>query len=131
MEDKKKILLIDDETDFCFFVKENLEQMGIFEVITTTSGAEGIRLAKRIKPDLVLVDILMPNVGGPEVVENLMNDQVTKNVPVVFLTAVVSKAEIGAELIKEIGGQHFIAKPVDTDALARIIKNVLGAHMNA
>lgn len=54
---KKKILLIDDEEDFCFFVKLNLEKTGKFEVLTTTSGSKGIILASKEQPDLILLDI--------------------------------------------------------------------------
>lgn len=122
---KKKILLIDDEEDFCFFVKKNLEQTREFEVITTTSGEEGIKLARLKKPDLVLLDILMPKVTGPDVVEVLLNDQKTKNIPVIFLTAMVTQREIGVESMKNIGGRDFIAKPVDTERLLNSIKMVL------
>jgi len=62
--DKKKILLVDDEEDFCFFVKLNLERTGKYQVFTATNGMEGIRLAKQLKPDLIFLDIVMPKMGG-------------------------------------------------------------------
>ena len=125
MPEKKKILLIDDEKDFCFFVKRNLEATGEFEVITANRGEEGIKLAREHKPDLILLDIVMPKMTGDDAATALISDPKTKNIPLVFLTAQVSKGEIGVESIKEIGGNLFIAKPVDTEKLVNAIKTVL------
>lgn len=122
----KKILLIDDEEDFCFFVKKNLEHTGEFEVVPATDGKKGIALAREDKPDLILLDILMPEITGSDVAEILLNDPKTKQIPLIFLTAVVTKEEIGVESIKEIGNQNFIAKPVDIERLISCIKKVLG-----
>jgi len=130
MPEKKKILLIDDEEDFCFFVRQNLEQTGEFEVITANRGVEGINLAREKKPDLILLDIVMPRLNGPDVAEILENDPKTKEIPLIFLTAVVTKEEIGARSIKEIGGRLFIAKPVDTERLVSSIKTVLREIIN-
>ncbi len=131
MADKKKILLIDDEENICFFVKNNLEATGGFEVITTTDGQEGLQLAKQKKPDLILLDIIMPKMSGSDVAENLFLDSRTKHIPVVFLTAVVTQREIGIESVKEIGGQYFVAKPFDTEKLVDSIKMVLEEKSNA
>ncbi|MBL7069239.1 MAG: response regulator [Candidatus Omnitrophica bacterium] len=117
----KKILLIDDEEDFCFFVKNNLERESAFDVITTTSGKEGIKLAKKIKPDLILLDILMPDISGDEVARQLRTIEGIKETPIVFLTATVRREEVEA---KEgvIGGYPFIAKPVDVEKLIQEIE---------
>jgi CheY-like chemotaxis protein len=126
MRNRKKILLIDDEEDFCFFVRKNLEQTREFEVTTATTGEEGIRLARKQKPDLILLDILMPKLTGNDVAEVLYNDPTTKDIPFVFLTAIVTNEEVGIASVKEIGGSNFIAKPVDTEKLVGSIKMVLG-----
>ncbi len=126
MIEKKKILLIDDEEDFCFFIRQNLEQAGEFEVITANRGEEGINLAREKKPDLILLDIVMPKRMGEDVAVALINDPKTKNIPLIFLTAMVSKEQIGIDSIKEIGGHLFIAKPVETERLVNSIKTVLG-----
>lgn len=125
MKDKKKILLIDDEEDFTFFVKKNLEQTEEFEVIVANDGAKGIELVTKVKPDVILLDIVMPNTSGPDVAEFLLHNPQTKQIPLIFLTAVVTKEETGIDLIKEIGGHNFIAKPVDTQTLIGSIKTVL------
>jgi len=127
---KKKILLIDDEEDFCFMVRQNLEQAGEFEVIIANRGEEGINLAREQKPDLILLDIVMPKMMGDDVAAALISDPKTKNIPLVFLTAQVLEGEIGVESIKEIGGHLFIAKPVNTEKLISAIKTVLREKIN-
>lgn len=122
---KKRILLIDDEKDFCFFVKANLENTGDFEVTTTTRGKEGIKLAQKEKPDLILLDIMMPEMPGDEVAEILLNNPETSKIPIIFLTAIVTKKEMGDEAIKKIGKQNFIAKPITSEELADSINRVL------
>lgn len=122
---KRRILVIDDEADFCFFVRKNLEQLGKFEVLTALNGEEGLRLARERKPDLILLDVRMPGVTGPDVADTLRQDPLTENIPLVFLTALVTPKEIGAETIKEIGGHEFIAKPIDTDRLVSCINRLL------
>ena len=113
---KKKILLIDDEEDFCFFVKLNLEKTGKFEVLTTTSGANGVILASKERPDLVLLDIIMPEMGGGQVAELLLENPKTRNIPVVFITAIASRREVQSQE-GIIGGRSFIAKPVTPEEL--------------
>jgi DNA-binding response OmpR family regulator len=123
--DKRRILLIDDEENFTFFVKRNLEQTGEFEVIVANDGAKGIELVTQIKPDIVLLDIVMPDTSGPDVAEFLLHNPQTKQIPLIFLTAVVTKEETGIDLINEIGGHNFVSKPVDTQTLINSIKMVL------
>lgn len=125
MAERKKILLIDDEEDFCFFVKGNLENTGEFEVITTTRGKEGIELARSELPDLILLDIAMPGMYGDEVASILMSSNDTKEIPIVFLTAMVSEEEMKEDIPQKIGGRQFIAKPVTTEELVTAIKKIL------
>ncbi len=125
MESKKKILIIDDEEDFCFFVKGNLENTGEFDVLVTTSGKEGIKLACGEKPDLILLDINMPEMSGDEVAQILSNRYETKEIPVVFLTALLTKDEVGNESMARIGKRNYIAKPVTTNELVTAIRGIL------
>ncbi len=119
--DKKKILIIDDEKDFCFFVKGNLENTGEFEVSAATSGKEGIVIALREKPDLILLDISMPD----QVAQILSRESVTNKIPIVFLTALVTEDEIETGAISSIAGHKFMAKPVATAELVGAINNTL------
>lgn len=119
--EKKKILIIDDEEQFTKIVKLNLEYTGKYEVKTENKGALGLAATKEFKPDLILLDILMPDMEGSEVAFQLTNDKDTENIPLVFLTAVAKKEEIEASK-GVIGGHPFIAKPVDIKQLIEVIE---------
>jgi CheY-like chemotaxis protein len=125
MMEKKRILLIDDEKDLCFFLKTNLENTGEFDVLVSNRGDEGIELAQREKPDLILLDILMPGMSGDEVAEILLENPATAKIPIIFLTAMVTKEEIGDIMSKKRGGRNFIAKPITTKEVIVAIKKVL------
>ena len=124
-EVKKTILIVDDEEDFCFFVKLNLEKTRKFDVLTATSGAEGIQMAIKYQPDLILLDIIMPNMPGTQVAEELLNNKATKAIPIIFVTAIVKRGEVGPRDDK-IGGRYFIFKPVKLDELV----SEIGTRLN-
>lgn len=118
---KKKILIIDDEENFTKIVKLNLEETSKYEVRTENKGSFGLAAAKKFNPDLILLDILMPDMEGSEVAFQIKNDEDTKNIPLVFLTAVAKKEEVKASS-GVIGGYPFIAKPVSVEELIDCIK---------
>ena len=122
-----KVLLIDDEADFCELLKANLEEAGEFEVLTTVNPQEGLQLARREHPDIILLDILMPGMDGGIVAETLKRDSSTSNIPIIFLTAIVTADEIGRDG-KQIKGKYFYAKPVDSNSLIALIKRVLAGE---
>ena len=122
--EKKKILIIDDEERFAHLVKLNLEKTGNYEVMAQNKGSLGLATAKSFKPDLILLDILMPDMEGGDVAYEIEEDKDTKDIPIVFLTAVAEKkeVEIGRGLI---GGHPFIAKPISAKELIGVIeKNI-------
>lgn len=121
----KKILIVDDEKDFCYFVKRNLEMTGRFEIICAYDGNSGIETARQEQPDLILLDILMPGIDGGDVKVMLLNDEKTQKIPVVFLTAIMDKKEFGKEIVKEIRDHKFIAKPVTPEELIKAVDMVL------
>jgi CheY-like chemotaxis protein len=125
VEQKKRIALIDDEHDFCFFVSQMLEKTGRFSVSVANDGAEGLTLLRREKPDLVLLDVMMPKVSGPDLADTIVRDQELKDIPLVFVTALVTEEEVGFRLMKEIGGRNFIAKPVENDQLIACIDRMI------
>lgn len=119
----KSILIIDDEIDLCKLIKMNLESASDFEVIIAINAEEGIKLAKKIKPDLILLDIVMPGMDGFEVLKRLKKDTNTIAIPVVMLTAKgddISKIK-GAQLYDE----EYIVKPVEAPDLKAKIEEVL------
>lgn len=122
--DKKKILIIDDEPHFCKLVKKNIEQIGGFEVYTATNGEEGIRLAKEIRPGLILLDVVMPEMDGVEVLSRIKGEESIKNTPVVFLTGIIKEEEAGIQASFS-GGYSFLAKTVTVgELIACISKNI-------
>ena len=122
-----RVLIIDDEGDFCRLVKRNLESTGEYKVFVAYNAADGIILAKVEKPDVILLDIMMPETSGAEVAELLKQNNKTKNIPIIFLTAVVTKEELG-DTMKEIGDNRYIAKPVKTQELIDSIQEVIKQH---
>lgn len=125
MAEKRRILLIDDEKDLCFFLKTNLENTGEFDVLVSNRGDKGIKLAQEEKPDLILLDILMPGMSGDEVAEFLLDNPATAKIPIIFLTSMVTKEETGENSLKKRGGRSFMAKPITTDEIVAAIKQVL------
>ncbi|MGD0281151.1 MAG: response regulator [Dissulfurispiraceae bacterium] len=125
MADKTKILMIDDEEDFSYAVRLNLEKTGKFTVVTALKGEEGIKLAKSEKPDLILLDLIMPGMDGGQVAAQLLDSDSTKKIPIIFLTALAQKEQVEA-CDGKIGGRDYIAKPVAPDELIARIESVLG-----
>ena len=123
---KKKILMIDDEEDFCFFTKKNLEKTRDFEVVVETSAERAVRTAVEQKPDLILLDIIMPELDGSEVAFRLVNDSRTKDIPIIFLTCLAEEKELGRyDGLNLVGGRPFVPKPCKTPDLIRSINEVL------
>jgi len=118
---KKKILLIDDQAGFTNFVKMYLEFNDKYEVRTENKGANGLAAAKEYKPDIILLDIAMPDMNGSKVLQQLKADVVTKDIPVVFITALIKKEEL-THLGGTIDGQPFLVKPVGRKAFIECIE---------
>ncbi len=114
---RKKILIVDDEKDFTELIKLNLEQTHLYDVMTENFPQRAISTAKKFKPDLIFLDIMMPKVDGGGVLFNLKNDPQLKNVPVVFLTAIVNEDETDT-----ISGYQTVSKPITIDQLMDVIK---------
>ena len=92
---RKRVLIIDDEEDFCNFTKMYLENKHDFEVQTLTDSREAIRVVKTFMPDIIILDLLMPHIGGFEICELLNKDDETKGVPVIVTTALSDRSETG------------------------------------
>lgn len=125
---KTKVLVIDDEEDFCFFVRENLTNSGRFDVVIATNGLRGIELAETEAPDIILLDMVMPDMGGEEILDKLRENRRTAEIPVVFLTALATRQDTGSAVFKKIGDSYFIAKPVRTRELIQAIDGFLGTN---
>jgi CheY-like chemotaxis protein len=121
---KKRILVIDDEPSITRLLKLNLEQTGLYEVREENFSTQALDAAREFKPDLVISDVMMPEVGGGEVAALLREDPALRRVPVIFLTAAVRKEELGGpEAV--IAGRLYIAKPLDVKSLLAAIERTL------
>ena len=123
---KTRILVIDDEPSLTRMIKLNLEREGAYEVFTENEGIKAIDAARDFRPDLILLDIMMPDKSGDDIAQELREDMRLSSIPIIFLTALVTPDETGAKASK-IGGNIFLAKPVSADELIAVIeKNLNG-----
>jgi len=116
----KKILVVDDEEDILKVLDKRLTSAG-YSVIKAKNGKVGVELAKSERPALILLDINMPGMSGAEVETILGNDSETKDIPIVFVTA-MSMGEEEKKLGHAVGKDFFIAKPYDPDELLRKVQ---------
>jgi len=122
--DKIRVLLIDDEPSFTRMLKLSLELRGRFEVRVEKNGAYGLKVAQDFLPDIILLDVIMPDVDGGEIASTIRADRVLKDTPIVFLTAGVSKETTRAKG-NVIGGQKYLAKPATVEEIIRCIETHL------
>jgi len=120
---KKRILLVDDEPALTRMVKLNLERTGDYEVRTENQGSKAIAAAREFRPDLIFLDVMMPDMGGDEISAQLKEDPELSKIKFVFMTAIVTKDETDA-MGNEIGGNEFLAKPVKTQELIEVIERL-------
>ncbi|OGP66724.1 MAG: hypothetical protein A2W27_00690 [Deltaproteobacteria bacterium RBG_16_44_11] len=120
-----KVLVIDDEVDFCYFVKKNLMHDGLFDVITATNGKDGIELAESELPDIILLDLVMPDMPGEDVAAALKDNPSTANIPILYITALATKDDVVDREENKIGNNYILPKPVRTKKLIETILNIL------
>ena len=120
---KSTILIIDDEEDFCLFIKRNLELTDNYKIIVATAGKKGIWLARLAKPDLILLDIMMAGIGGLEVLERLKGDEEKCNIPIVVVSARGDNAT--KEQAMSLHCDDYIVKPVKVEILISKIEDIL------
>jgi DNA-binding response OmpR family regulator len=120
--DKKRILIIDDEPDFVRVVQVRLEVAG-YEVLVAFDGMQGVSFAHKEKPDLIILDIMMPAMHGHRVCEALKKSSKTWTIPIIYLTAKGSKED--EELAYKLGAEYFLTKPYDPHNLLEVIEKAL------
>jgi DNA-binding response OmpR family regulator len=116
------VLLVEDDMSMQILCKFNLEAAG-FRVTTASTGGEGVELAKAERFDLVLLDVMLPDLGGFEVAEDLRANEVTRDVPVVFLSARASGADLAQG--RAAGAIDYVTKPFDPVKLAERLREDL------
>ena len=122
----KRILYAEDEPDIQAVAKLALEMVGGFEVLICGSGIETLDKIGAFKPDLVLLDVMMPGMDGPTTLQKLRADPATAGIPVIFLTAKVQPSEVAQ--YQKWGALDVIAKPFDPMALATQVRTLWERH---
>jgi CheY-like chemotaxis protein len=120
-----KVLVIDDEADFCYFVKKNLIQDGQFDVISATNGKDGLELAEKELPDIILLDLFMPDMPGEDVAAALKENTATADIPILFVTALATNDDIVDSEENKIGNNYILPKPIRTKKLIETIMKIL------
>ena len=119
---KKRVLVVDDEKDFTKLVKSNLEKTGNYDVWTENLGSRALGAAKQFHPDIIFLDIIMPDMDGGDVAKQIQEDNLVSDIPIVFITAATTKDEVYSTR-GVIGGHPFRAKPVTTEELINCIED--------
>jgi CheY-like chemotaxis protein len=130
---KKKILIVDDELDMRIFIKTLLETRG-YKPVVTRDGKEGMRKAKSVVPDLIILDVMMPEEGGVQMYRQLKTDQNLKDIPVIMVSAISKKTF--SHYLKMLNVQKeghipepeaYMEKPPEADALLKMTGHLIGS----
>ena len=119
---REKILVVDDEEDILQLVKYNLGRNG-YRVACVASGEETLRVVRSERPDLVILDLMLPGIDGLEVARRLKRDPVTQSIPIVMLTAKGEEADVVTGL--EMGADDYVTKPFSPRVLVARVKAVI------
>jgi DNA-binding response OmpR family regulator len=122
LNDKKTVLLVEDDDSVRQLVKITLE-MNDYTVVEAEDGLEGLLLLDLHRPDAVVLDLMMPDVGGERMLAQLRATPQSKRTPVVIITG---KPEVAPEVIGLVGRENFFPKPFDPDAVIARIKALVG-----
>lgn len=121
--EKKKILIVDDDKVILRTMENLLSKEGYY-VIPLSLGKEAIKVARERGPDLIILDIMMPDMDGGDVAYILKNDPRTKNIPIIYQSSLVTKREEGSNSKKD--GIFFTSKPIDRERLLWLISECIG-----
>lgn len=122
-ETPRRILVVDDEPDVLDLVVYRLRRSG-YEVIEAPNGEEGLALAISEQPDLIVADVMMPRVDGYELTRRLRDEDATRGIPIILLTARTQEADVSQGF--EAGADDYLKKPFNPDELVARIRAVLG-----
>ena len=117
---KSKILIVDDDPNLSKLIGMVLSRMGGYEVLEENRSFAALATAREFRPDVILLDVDMPGKDGGVVSAELADDPILANVPVVFVTSLISKAEAGVR-----NGARFLAKPVEPKLLLETVRSLI------
>jgi two-component system, OmpR family, alkaline phosphatase synthesis response regulator PhoP len=118
-----RVLVIDDEAPIRLLCRVNLEAEGM-KVLEAADGPSGLEVARTELPDVILLDVMMPGLDGWQVAEELLDDETTSGIPIVFLTARAELRDRARGL--DVGGIDYVTKPFNPIELASLVRDLLG-----
>ncbi len=119
---KKKILIVEDDTDISSIVEYNLQEEG-FQTRIVDNGIEALKVVKIFRPDLIILDIMLPGMNGFDVCKKIRSDEITAVIPIIIIT--VKSSEVDVVLGLELGADDYVTKPFSPRVLIARIKNIL------
>ncbi|QDF00917.1 response regulator [Myxococcus xanthus] len=119
----RKVMLVDDEDDIRTIGNLSLSRVGGWQTVLAASGAEALEKARAEKPDLILLDVMMPGMDGPTTFGRLRAEEATVHTPIIFMTAKIQKQEVARYL--ELGALGVIGKPFDPMTLPQEIRKLV------
>ena len=119
----RKVMIVDDDEDIRLVTRLSASRIGKWNVVTAASGEEALALARSERPDLILLDAMMPELDGPATMSRLRAEPDTASIPVIFLTARVQQHEI--ERYRQLGACGVIRKPFDAMGLPHEVERIL------
>ena len=126
MRPLKHVLCVEDEPDIRLVAQIALESVGGLKVSLCPSGTEAVEMARRLQPDLIVLDVMMPGLDGPGALRALRAEPATRDIPAVFMTAKVQPSEVAQ--LKALGALDVVAKPFDPMTLASQLQAIWGAR---
>jgi two-component system alkaline phosphatase synthesis response regulator PhoP len=121
--EKKKVMIVDDEEDFLRITKLNLEEVGGYDVLTLSSAKDIISIVHSFKPDLILLDVLMPVINGMDACQMLSSDPIGRNIPIIILSAL--DKDVDKLRAYKVGVVDYLVKPIEEEEIINKIKKAL------
>lgn len=120
-----KILIIDDNMEFRMMISDYFSELG-FEVLEAEDGKTGLEMAKKVEPDIIFLDVMMPDIGGIEVLRELGADDDTRKVPVFIITGSYFESKMNQLFMQESNCKEFLSKTAELAVIQKKVEAVLG-----
>lgn len=121
----RRVLIVDDEVGFTRLLKLNLEKEGRYEVRVENESPGAVQAAREFQPDVVLLDVVMPDMDGGDVAAKFQEDPSLSRVPIIMLTALVAEGETSSGSVAQSGSMSVLPKPVDMAMLEQCLTEAL------
>ena len=120
-----KILIIDDNMEFRIMISDYFSELG-FEVLEAEDGKTGLEMSKKVEPDIIFLDVMMPDIGGIEVLRELGADDDTRKVPVFIITGSYFESKMNQLFMQESNCKEFLSKTAELAVIQKKVEAILG-----